>query len=218
MGKSKLVVAIGTTVAMAALPLVTANMASASTSGSNSGSAVTRTAATAYAPTSKTTGKFKAFEQPKGKYTKKSCAIDLSSIADFTEVTQVSGCGQTVNLSISMNKRTVPNGGWASWGSPPWTETATPAVLYSNGATSVTLTFAKSNFSGVEVEPNPFEVHTFNGVWKNKKGKEIGSATADADGSSGARLIGAKAKKATSLTISSDIDFAIAQIRVKDKS
>jgi hypothetical protein len=215
MHKSKLVVALGSVIALAAAPVVTSTAASAST-GSNSGTAVTRSAPAA-APTGHVSAKkFKKFAQPTKKYTGKSCAFDLSGIPDFTEVTQVEACGQTVTFSVSMNKRTVPGGGWASWGSPPDTESATPAVLYSNGATSVTLSFSKGGkVGGVEAEPNPFEVHSFDASFM-KGSKTRGTIHRDdVDGNAGAKLLGGKAKKSfDTIVISSDIDFAIAQIRI----
>jgi hypothetical protein len=215
MHKSKLVVALGAVVALTAAPLMTSTAASAS-SGSNSGTAVTRGAPLA-APTGHVSAKkFKPIAQPgKSKYTKKTCKFDLSGIADFTQVSSLEQCGQTVTISPTTEKRSVP-GSWATWGSPPDTEDAFPHILYTVGATSVTLKFSKaSKIGGIEAEPNPFEVHSFDATF-SKGSKARGTVHRDdVDGNAGAKLLAAKSKKKwDTITISSDVDFSFGQIRV----
>jgi hypothetical protein len=209
MRKSKLVVAIGAAVALAATPLLTATTASAS-SGSNSGSAVTR--GTLAAGTAAACAK--QLSQP-SEYPDTTKLVDLSGIADFTQVSTQNG----VKFVPTMEKRSVP-GSWATWGSPPATESATPNILYTAGGTSVTVTLpkrgAKKGVAGMEVEPDPFEVHTFTATYTKKSGAEICTATVDADGNAGARLLAAKGvKRAKTITVSSDVAFSVAQIRWK---
>jgi hypothetical protein len=163
---------------------------------------------------------FKAIKSPTAKYVAKTCAIDLSAIPDFTVVSSVTGCGVTVTFSTPMEKRSVP-GSWATWGSPPDTEGDTPNVLYTGGATDVTLTYSNKNRRvGVEAEPNPFEVHPFTATFRNNGGLTLGVVSRDIDGSAGARLLAGdggrpkKHNKTATLEISSDVDFAIGQIRV----
>jgi hypothetical protein len=162
---------------------------------------------------------FHAIASPTATYVSKTCAIDLSAIPDFTLVSSVSGCGVTVTFSSVMEKRSVPSS-WATWGSPPDTEGASPNVLYSSGATDVTLTYSNKNRRvGVEAEPNPFEVHSFTATFRNRNGIIRGTVSRDIDGSGGARLLAGdggklKANKTKTLEIASDVDFAIAQIRV----
>jgi hypothetical protein len=165
------------------------------------------------------TAAFTAFSTPVAKYVNNTCAIDLSAIPDFTSVTSVTGCGVTVTFSTPMEKRTVPDS-WATWGSPPDTEGASPAILYSAGITDVTLTYSNKNRRvGVEAEPNPFEVHTFSATFRNRAGVIRGTISRDIDGNAGARLLAAqvgrtKVQKIKTLEVASDVDFAIAQIRV----
>jgi hypothetical protein len=161
---------------------------------------------------------FKAFDQPVAKYTSKSCDIDLSAIADLTDLNSVKGCGTTVTLSTTFNKRSVP-GSWGTWGSPPDTESATPNLLYSNGAFSATVDFGKKvKTGGFEVEPNPFEVHSFTVEFHkgaNGTGAIVGTITRDVDGNAGARLFGGHRRHGfKSAVVTGDTDFAIAQIRV----
>jgi hypothetical protein len=209
MRKSKLVVAIGAAVAVAALPLMTATTASAA-SGSNSGSAVTRDAG--YSAPAADLGGCTQLEQP-GDYPDNTKLSDVSDLADFTPVSAVG----KVKFTPTLEKRSVP-GSWATWGSPPWTESATPHILYTVGATSIDVKFPKKGNKtvGLEVEPNPFAVHTFTAVLKKKSGGTICTITVDADGSAGARLLAATATaKVKTMTVSSDVDFSIAQVRRK---
>jgi hypothetical protein len=164
--------------------------------------------------------KFKAYAQPTGKYTGKSCDIDLSGIADFTDLTSVSGCGTTVTFSSTFEKRSVPNG-WATWSCPPASESCTPNILYSLGATSATVDFGKKvKTGGFELEPDQFQQETvqvdfYSGP--NGTGKVVGTITLQPNGSNGALLFGAKAKKGFASAVITDQagdDFAIAQVRV----
>ena len=160
---------------------------------------------------------FKQFSTPVAKYTTHTCVIDFSGLPDFTQVTSVSGCGVTVTFSVPMEKRSVP-GSWGTWGSPPDTEGATPAVLYTQGATDVTLTYSNSNrLVGVEAEPNLFQVESFTATFRNRAGATVGTINRDADGNAGAKLFaGQTSQKVKSLEITdlAGDDFAIAQIRV----
>ena len=203
-------VALGAAVAIAAAVLLPTTAASAAP-GTNTGSAVTAgTAVTASAPSAACEQIFLPAEYPSG--TK---LVDLSGLADFTPVSQVG----KVKFSPTLEKRSVP-GSWATWGSPPATESATPNILYTVGATVITVTLpgkgARKGVVGMEVEPNPFEVHSFTMTVFKKSGAEICSGSVDADGNAGAVVLAtAKAKKAKTVTISSDVDFAVAQIRYK---
>jgi hypothetical protein len=164
---------------------------------------------------------FRKFLTPTTKYVSKTCAIDLSAIPDFTVVSSVTGCGVTVSFSSPLEKRSVPNS-WATWGSPPDTEGNTPNILYTSGATSVTLTYSsKGRRVGVEVEPNLFQVESFTAIFRKGNGNTVGTINRDADGNAGAKLLagatGADPKqyvKSLVITDNSGGDFAIAQLRV----
>jgi hypothetical protein len=199
--------------------------ASAHQSGSNSTHSVKLHAGTSVkaAHPSVRPSKFKAIAQPKGKYLTKTCDIDLSSIPDGTTLSSVTGCGQTVTLSGSWIKVSVPNF-WATWGCPPDTETCTPNGLWSNGQFSATLDFSKgSKWGGFELEPDAFQVDTVQvdfHAGAGGTGKVVGSITRQPNGSNGALLFGGHGKKAWKsivITDQSSDDFAIAQIRVEKK-
>src|SRR5262245_31420988 len=61
------------------------------------------------------------------------------SAGDFFAVPLLSDGTQQVDFDVPLFQLTVPTT-WASWGSPPNTESATPLVLWTNGLTSSTLT------------------------------------------------------------------------------
>jgi hypothetical protein len=217
--KSTLIVAIAASAAMIAAS-AGPSFAAGHAAG-NSGHAVTlKPSHSAPAKPTSISKAFKAYDQPVAKYTTKSCNIDLSALADFTTVSSVTGCATTVSLSSTFEKRSVPNS-WASWGSPPDTESATPNILYSAGATGATVDFGKKvKTGGFELEPDQFLVETFTVEFHkgaNGSGAVVGTVTRDVNGSFGALLFGGKAKKgfkSAVISSSSGDDFAIAQIRV----
>ena len=125
-----------------------------------------------------------------------------------------------MSLSSTFEKRSVP-GSWASWGTPPDTETDTPNILYSAGATGATVDFGKKvKTGGFELEPDQFLVESFTVEFHkgaNGTGAVVGTITRDVDGSFGARLFGGHRRhgfKSAVISSSSGDDFAIAQVRV----
>ncbi len=105
---------------------------------------------------------------------------------------------------------------WSTWGSPPDTEDATPMIWYSDGASSVTFTFDKAlAIWGFEVEGNSF-VDTDFTLDFYQNGVPIYSVNRTINGNAGARLMAAAAGAGeyfTSVTLSANEDFAIAQLR-----
>lgn len=135
------------------------------------------------------------------------------TVPDNTVITSVTNGIQTVTFSIPLAAGTVPTT-WATWNTPPNTESSTPRVLMTNGATNVTLTLAvPASVFGLEVEPNPFSVHTITATFMSGS-TIIGTVAQSVDGVAGALLAaGSSDQPITSVQLSSDVDFAIAQIR-----
>jgi hypothetical protein len=103
-----------------------------------------------------------AIENPDAAYVAGTSLIDISGIANYTELTSVSDGLQTVTFSATMSKREVPYGGANNWGCPPHTETCTPHVLWTQFVDSVELALsASTNRFGVEVLPNLYGTQTF---------------------------------------------------------
>ena len=140
--------------------------------------------------------------------------------ANGTDVTSLSDGSLSIGFSHTREIHTVPSGGWLSWSSAPDSESSTPRVLVADGfnanLNSLTLTFSNPlDIFGVEAEPNPFDVRTITAMFYNGANL-VGSFSRDINGSAGARLLAASATAGdvfTSVTISSNIDFALAQFR-----
>jgi hypothetical protein len=87
---------------------------------------------------------------------------------------------------------------------------------YDASLTSLTLTFDNPlDIFGIEAEPNPFDLRNFTATFYNGA-NVVGSFVRGIEGDAGARLLAASATLGdvfTSVTISSDADFALAQFR-----
>lgn len=181
----------------------------ASCEGGNTGGAPAGECAQPPAPS------FASVGSPDAAYTSATTLIDISSIAQSTNVGSISDGSMTVTFSSSMNKRKVPFS-WATWSSPPFSETATPHVLSSNGASSVTLDLSQpAIIFGFEIEPNPFTLESFTADFVDTgSGTTVETVAVQAHGSSGARLLAASlASPADRVIITGTSDFAIAQVR-----
>jgi hypothetical protein len=150
---------------------------------------------------------------PTATYTGSTTLLPVTAV-DYSTVNSVSAGGQTVTFSIPMEAISVPNGGWLTWNSPPNTESGVPKVLGTQGAGSVTLTLSNpATTFGFEAEPDPFAVYTITAVFLHNT-TVIGTISLAINGNGGALLEAASSDQTiTSVQISSNADFAIAQIR-----
>jgi len=157
---------------------------------------------------------FTPIPNPEGTYLETNL-IDISGIADFTNLTSVSDPPQTVTFSVTMNKRSVPDS-WGTWGSPPFTEGAFPHILFTGGAQTIEMTLAvPSAVFGFELNPNPFALHTFTADFYSG-GTLVGSITREISGDAGARLLAAEAPEGQAfdrVVVTGSSDFAIARLR-----
>lgn len=157
-----------------------------------------------------------------GTYTSLTSLCNIAGITFGTTVMSVAcpdGAGtdadKTVMFSGGMQRLGPVPTGWATWSSPPFSETANPPVLYTGGATSRTFTPTGPGLEvlGFELEPNPFAVFTYTATFTGTGGM----VTRAADGAAGARLFAAVAgagESISSVTVSGGADFAIAQLRI----
>jgi PEP-CTERM motif len=136
------------------------------------------------------------------------------SAADFDVVTALSDGTQVAAFDIGTVALTVPTT-WATWGSPPNTESATPRVLWTNGFTSMTINLALPSFIfGFEAQPNTSVVSNLT-VDFFSLGVLVGEISLDVDGNAGARLFAASTTTDAfdMIVISGVDDFAIANLR-----
>ncbi len=111
-------------------------------------------------------------------------------------------------------------GSWATWGSPPNTESSTPNVLWNAGFSTLHVDISGSfNTAGFELEPDQFQQEDVMAVFHSSDGD---SFTVDLmpNGSAGALLYAVQDDTPGSTITSIDItdnagdDFAIAQLRL----
>jgi hypothetical protein len=156
---------------------------------------------------------------PDAAYQGSSSVIPIAA-PDNTDLASLTDGLLTITFSHFREVHTVPNGGWGTWSSPPNSESATPRVLSADNLdpalSSLTLTFNQPLHTfGVEAEGELFDVRTFTATFFNGA-TPVGSFSRDINGDANARLLAAIATDGdvfTSVAISTDIDFALAQFR-----
>jgi PEP-CTERM motif len=159
---------------------------------------------------------FVPIPQPNVAYTSSTTQIPVVG-ADFTNINSISDGTLTVGFSSALNIRTVP-GSWATWGSPPNTEGATPRVLFCVSCTTLTLNLSTPfRTFGFELEPNNFQIFSVTAEFFNGA-TSIGSITRLVNGTSGALLFAAltNTDQFTRVVITSPAGadgFAIARLR-----
>src|SRR5262249_13171154 len=133
---------------------------------------------------------FTTHAQPDAAYTGITTVMAIPG-ANLSTTTTLTDGTETLTFSNTMDVRTVPGGGWATWSSPPNSESATPKVLaVTTGITTftITLTPPRKTF-GVELEPNngtqPITLTYMNGA------TTLGAISQSVVGNSGARLFAA---------------------------
>ncbi|MDP3853922.1 MAG: PEPxxWA-CTERM sorting domain-containing protein [Phenylobacterium sp.] len=142
-------------------------------------------------------------------YTSSTTLLPITA-ADFAPVSSVTDGVFTVTFNPGQ-ARTVGSG-WATWGSPPDTEGSTPKIVYTSGQTSITfLSSGPMSVFGFEAEGNPFDFRNFT-VDYYLGGVLQGSISRSISGNAGARLLAASGTFDKAV-VSSDVDFAFAQVR-----
>jgi hypothetical protein len=146
--------------------------------------------------------------QPTASY-KSSTLLFPVNAPDENVVSSVSN-GLTINFDIPLVALTTPTT-WASWGSPPNTESNTPRVLWTNGFTALTLsTSVPVTTLGFEAEPNTVGVSTLTATFFNNN-IQVGQIMRNV--SSALLFAGTNDTPFNKVVVTSLDDFAIAQIR-----
>jgi hypothetical protein len=168
-------------------------------------------------------GQLTPIPQPTAAYTSATSLVPIT-VPDGTTVTSLTNGSQTITLgsvvpsSSIFAARTVPSGGWSTWGAPPNTESSTPRVVATYTATtSLTLTLAvPATTFGFEVEPDSFAVFTISADFYSGA-RFLGTVSQSINGSAGALLAaGSSAYPITSVVITAPSGangFAMAQFR-----
>lgn len=163
---------------------------------------------------------FNPISQPTALYTSSTTLINVSSIPDGTSgITSVTNGIQTLSFDQGLTKATVPSGGWATWGSPPETESNTPPVLFQTTTNTLQIQMSvPSSTFGFELQGNNFTVNSF-AVQFYEGMTLVGNVSRDVDGTGGARLFaGFTTNQPFTSVVINNVDglsngFAIAQLR-----
>ena len=162
---------------------------------------------------------FTPIAQPTLAYTSSTTLVDITGIPDGTSgINSVTQGAQTLNFDQSLTKTSVP-AGWATWGSPPNTESNTPPVMFQTTANTLQILLSvPSTTFGFELQGNTFTVNEF-AVQFYEGANLIGNIPLFVDGNGGALLFAASTTDSpfTSVVIN-NVDgqsngFAIAQLR-----
>jgi hypothetical protein len=156
---------------------------------------------------------FVPISQPDATYLANTSLAPIAT-ADFDLVSSLTAEGVTVTPDIGLVALTVPTT-WGSWGSPPDVESSTPRVLWTNGATSLTLMLSHEvQIFGVEAQPNTTVVSSILASFY-QGANLVGEIALDVDGNGGAHLFAASSStRFDKIVFASTDDFAIAQVRL----
>ena len=156
---------------------------------------------------------FNQIQFPVKSYTGATNLIPITDPDTTPEPTLTDGF-QTLTFAPVPTVVTVPTT-WATWNSPPFTETSTPrGVRLAVGQTSIVITLSvPSNTFGVEWEPDPFAIEPITAVFKNGA-TVLGTIVSFPNGDHGG-LLGAASDTVpiTEVDITSTTDFALANFR-----
>lgn len=128
----------------------------------------------------------------------------------YDDVSAVAGPTGDITFDVPVNRRMVGSG-WATW-----SHGYTGDVYYTNGAASVTITLPPNTMAFYfYVEPNPFSYHDITAVANG-----VSSGPVSVTGDSGATYFGfySTGSALTSVTVSSDVDFAVGEFGIAASS
>ena len=135
--------------------------------------------------------------------------------AEYSDVVSETDGAVTATFSKKLNVRDTGSG-WATWNSPPYVESSTPKVLFTNGVSSLNIAFSAALYLfGIEVQPDSFDVtdvtieYYFDALL-------LGSITRSINGDSGALLLAGYLDTPfnnVQVYTANEDDFAIAKLR-----
>jgi GH25 family lysozyme M1 (1,4-beta-N-acetylmuramidase) len=161
---------------------------------------------------------FTPITQPNTAYLASTTKIDISGLTYGSSYSSITDGVLTVSFDTPLERLAVPYG-WATWSSPPDSESANPDVLYSMGQSDLTMTLGQPcTIFGFELEPNPFSNYDYSVDFIMMSGPTvIGTITMTVNGYFGARLFAAECDGASfdRILINGDMEFAITQVRYK---
>jgi hypothetical protein len=142
--------------------------------------------------------------------------VPQAAIPDFTSVSSIPGSPTgTLSISPSANKRTVPNGGWAS----AWGHGYAGPVFFTNGSTTATLTLpAGTKAFYFYMHGDSYGTRTFTATTNSGATSGAIPITTSAPGGAasaiGFAFYSTAGETITSITITGDDDFSVAEFGI----
>ena len=160
---------------------------------------------------------FTPITQPDAEYVASTTKIDISGLTYGSSYDSISDGSLTVSFDNPLGKLGPVPTGWATWSSPPYSESANPDVLFTNGEYDLTMTLSQPCTTfGFELEPNPFTDEDYDVDFILMSGPTVvGTITMTVNGDHGARLFAGRVDGGSfdKIVIEGSREFAIAQIR-----
>lgn len=157
-----------------------------------------------------------AISKPNAAYLAATRKIDISGLPFGSMHDFISDGEIKVRFSTPMEKRGPVPDGWATWSSPPFSESSTPDVLITGEQTSLTMDLSKPvAIFGFDLEPNGFQTFAYTADFY-REGQLIDSIMRNVDGNAGARLFARAGEPIDRVIVSGPDAFAIAQVRLQE--
>lgn len=151
-------------------------------------------------------------DNPDAAYLAATTKIDIDGLPEGSSNDSITDGILTVEFSEPLIKTGPVPDGWATWSSPPFSEDPNPFVLIaSTNVLEMVLSQPVAIF-GFEMEPSPFAPAEFTVEFFNGN-TLVESITRVVDGDAGARLFAREDGAIDRVVITSETDFAIAQVR-----
>jgi hypothetical protein len=163
---------------------------------------------------------FSAIIQPDTLYVAQTTLLDLSG-PDYSALSALTSSSFSTSFSSPLEVRSVPDS-WEVWNSSPATETSNPRVGYTNGASSLQITFSSGvKTFGFEAEPDNYTTEAMEAIFYSGDA-EVGTLNLSPNGNGGALLFAATTStdpftKVAVFNLEGD-DFAMGRERFSDES
>jgi|LSQX01.1.fsa_nt_gb hypothetical protein len=152
--------------------------------------------------------------KPNAAYLAATAKMDLSNLPDGSMNAYITDGDVKIDFSTPLEKRGPVPLGWATWSSPPYSESPTPDVLVSCGhSLTMDLSEPVSIFS-FELEPNQFGTFPYRADFFYGEDL-VDSITRDIAGFEGARLLARAGDLIDRVVVSGEDSFAITQVRLQ---
>lgn len=152
---------------------------------------------------------------PNAKYLAATQLIDIAGLPFGSIHDKITDGKFSISFSAPAEKRGPVPLGWATWSSPPFSETPNPDVLvFSTNSLTMTLSEPVRTF-GFELEPASFTTFTYTADFYF--GNElVGSISRNINGNGGARLMAFSTDFIDRVVVSGPDEFAIANLRLQE--